>query len=677
MPVCTSPLCAPTRIAMVQNGAQSMAGADDEFRPKLGRIRSSGGRAAKRYIGKLYAKMEQARPGAFARRSGSKFTGARIGRGAGLGAAFAQKGHPFAKFRSRRVTVKTRSVRLGKNGLPKARAHLRYLQRDGAEKDGTPGKLYGRTRDVVDGDAFLGEGRTERHQFRIIVSPEEAGELENLDSFTRDVMTAAERDLGTKLDWVAVNHYDTDHPHVHIVLRGRADDGKDLVIARKYITHGFRRRAEELATLELGPRRDLEIARSRMRETSAERFTSIDRELTKMAADGAVTFSQPKTVYDRFRMKLFMARLKTLETMEMAARNRNGWRLSPALETTLKETGRRGDIIRSMDRIVGERLDIANVQDFSSAGAPRKSIGRVLGSGAADDAHEKRFLGVDGADGKQWHVEIDLRPGTMPPECAIIELSRNAAAPRKSDRTIAAIADRNSGVYSDELHAAGDPKASAEYRLTHKRRLEALRRAGVVEREQDGAWRIPANYLERAAAFEANKVGAKSRVLSWVSLDRLPEAPAQTFLDDALEGKNDFKLAGAGFGEDLAKSIAARRRWLLANGLASEDGEKLNIDRNRLRDMERKSIAAKGATLAGKLGKSFHEPVEGEPLSGKYRGPLDLAAGRFAIIEKSKEFALVPWREALEARRGMEISGVMRRGGVTWNFGKNRGGPGR
>ena len=109
----------------MQDGARIMAGIDDEFRPKLGRIRSSGGRAAKRYIGKLYAKMEKARPGAFAKQSGSRFTGARIGRGAGLGAAFVQKGHPFSEFRSRRVTVKIRSVRLGNNGLPKAQAHLR------------------------------------------------------------------------------------------------------------------------------------------------------------------------------------------------------------------------------------------------------------------------------------------------------------------------------------------------------------------------------------------------------------------------------------------------------------------------------------------------------------------------------------------------------------------------
>ena len=336
---------------------------EDEFRPKLGRIRSAGGRAAKRYLGKLYARMEKAKPGAFAKRSGARFSGARIGRGAGVAASFANRSYPFAKFRSRRVAVKIRSVRLGKNGLPKARAHLKYIQRDGAERDGTPGKLYGPAQDAVDGEAFLEEGKNDRHQFRIILSPEEAGELEDLNKFTREVMATAERDLGSKLDWVAVNHYDTDHPHVHVVLRGRADDGKDLVIARNYITHGFRRRAEERATLELGERRDLDIANARMREVLKERFTSIDRELQGLSADGVVNLSDPKTVYDRFRMKLFMARLRALQKMELASRERDGWRLSSAMEKTLKEAGRRGDIIRSMEHAVGGMFSLQNLRD--------------------------------------------------------------------------------------------------------------------------------------------------------------------------------------------------------------------------------------------------------------------------------------------------------------------------
>ncbi|MFN3960635.1 MAG: DUF3363 domain-containing protein [Parvularculaceae bacterium] len=648
---------------------------DDEFHPRLGRIRSIGGRAAKRFTAKLYARMEKARPGVFAKRTGARFSGARIGRGAGVAAGFANRSHPFAKFRARRVAVKIRSVRLGKNGLAKARAHLRYIQRDGAERDGTPGKLYGPARDSVDGEAFLEEGKTDRHQFRIILSPEEAGELEDLNSFTRDVMAAAERDLGTKLDWVAVNHYDTDHPHVHVVLRGRADDGKDLVIARNYITHGFRGRAEERATLELGERRDLEIARSRMREATQERFTSIDRELQELNAGGVVSLSEPRTVYDRFRSKLFMARLRTLEAMQLARRERDGWRLSPAMEETLRGMGRRGDIIRSMEHAVGDRLSLHHLRDFAGETAPLRLIGRVMGSGAADDAHERRFLALDGADGNQWHVEIDLKPGAMPPEGAIIEVSRGAGSPRKSDLTIAAIAERNGGVYSNELHAIADPRSTADYRLTHKRRLEVLRRAGIGEREADGSWRVPDDYLQRAAEFERGRSAAKIRVLSFVSLEELPQARARTLLDDALESHGKLETVPAGFGGELRGALVARRRWLIEQGFATEEGARLVIDRKRLALMEHETVAAAGARLSKQLGKAFDQPVEGERLTGIYRRSVDLPAGRFAVVERSKEFSLVPWREALEARRGLEISGVIKRGGITWEFGRTRGGP--
>jgi len=650
---------------------------EDEFRPKLGRIRSAGGRSAKRYLGKLYARMEKSKPGAFAKRSGVKFSGAKIGRGAGVAASFVNRSHPFAKFRSRRVAVKIRSVRLGKNGLPKAGAHLKYIQRDGAERDGTPGKLYGPERDAVDGGAFLEDGQNDRHQFRIILSPEEAGELEDLNRFTRDVMAAAERDLGTKLNWVAVNHYDTDHPHVHVALRGRADDGKDLVIARNYITHGFRRRAEERVTLELGERRDLDIANARMREAAKDRFTSIDRELQDLSAGGVVSLSEPKTVYDRFRMKLFMARLRTLEKMELASRDRDGWRLSLAMEKTLKEAGRRGDIIRSMEHVVGEKFSLQNLRDYSNEAAPLKLIGCVIGSGAADDAHDRRFLGIDGADGHQWHVEIDLKSGAMPPEGAVVEMSKGEGGRRKSDVAIAAIAERNGGVYSDDLHAAVDPKASPEYRLTHKRRLEALRRAGIVERESDGSWRVPEDYLKRATEFERGQGGAQLRVMSWVSLEQLPEARARVFLDDALEARETIETVSSGFGEEVREAIAARRRWLMAQGLAVEEGARLVIDRKRLAALEHDTVCAEGARLSNQVGKSFEQAVEGERVTGAYRRSVDLPAGRFAVVERSKEFSLVPWREALEARRGMEVSGLIRRGGVTWEFGKNRGGPAR
>lgn len=653
-----------------------MAETDDDFRPRLGRIRAAGGRATKRYIGKLYAAVEKAKPGAFAKRSGGGFTGARLGRGAGLGAASAMRTHPFAKFRSRRVAIKIRSVRLGAHGFPKARAHLKYLQRDGASREG-PGELYGPAQDHVDGASFLEDGKDDRHQFRIILSPEDAGDLQSLHQFTRDVMATAEKDLGTRLDWVAINHFHTDHPHTHIVLRGRSDDGGDLVIARSYITHCFRRRAEELATLELGPRRDLDIARSRAAEVEREAFTGLDRDLIRRASAGPLRFDPPQTPYDQFETKLLASRLQTLDKMALARRDSDGWRLAPDMELRLREAGRRGDIIRSMGAELGDRLALHAVRDFAADKTINQIVGRVAGMGSADDSHERRFLAIEGADGHQWHVSIGVTPEAAPPNGVIVEVTRADPAPRKSDVTIAAIARHHGGAYSDEFHFAADPSATIEFRLAHKRRLEALRRAGIVDRNADGVWRIPEDFLDRAAAHEAERSPARVRVLSWVALEQLPGAAAITILDDTLEKRTEIERVPHGFGAELENALVTRRRWLLIQGIGREGEEGFVIDRDHLRSLARGAIEEAAGRLARALGKEYAPAALGSRIEGVYRRPIDLPAGRFAIVERAKEFTLVPWREVLEQRRGMEISGIVRQAGITWSFGKNRGGPAR
>src|SRR3546814_5004781 len=95
--------------------------------------------------------------------------------------------------------------------------------------------------------------------FRFIVSAEDGAEYPDLKLYVRRLMTQVEEDLGTRLDWVAVDHFNTERPHTHIVLRGVDDRGDNLIIAREYISHGLRERASELVTLDLGPRMDREI----------------------------------------------------------------------------------------------------------------------------------------------------------------------------------------------------------------------------------------------------------------------------------------------------------------------------------------------------------------------------------------------------------------------------------
>lgn len=143
-------------------------------------------------------------------------------------------------FRSRRVVVKTRLAKLAGKGLGAATAHLCYAQRDGVTRAGEPGALYGAGQDVADGKEFLERCRGDRHQFRFIVSAEDADQYRDLKPFTRRLMRQMEEDLGTSLDWVAVDHFNTGHPHTHIVLRGVDQRGDNLVIARECISHGLR-----------------------------------------------------------------------------------------------------------------------------------------------------------------------------------------------------------------------------------------------------------------------------------------------------------------------------------------------------------------------------------------------------------------------------------------------------
>ena len=128
----------------------------------------------------------------------------------------------------RRVIVKARIVQGSSRAARSAPlvAHLSYLKRDGVTRDGADARMFDAASDEADTKAFTERCEEDRHHFRFTVSPEDAGQMADLRAFTRELMKDAERDLGTGLDWVAVDHWNTDNPHVHVLVRGRADDGQ-------------------------------------------------------------------------------------------------------------------------------------------------------------------------------------------------------------------------------------------------------------------------------------------------------------------------------------------------------------------------------------------------------------------------------------------------------------------
>jgi type IV secretory pathway VirD2 relaxase len=312
------------------------------------------------------------------------------------------------------VVVKVRVVRMTAYGAKAARLHLRYIERDGVDRDGSRGVLYGRE-GPERADSFAEPRAGEKHQFRMIVSPEDAVELD-LTAYVRSYMGRVEKDLGQPLEWAAVNHYDTGHPHAHVVIRGVDGRGHEVRMDREYVSNGLRYRAQELATLELGPRTELELRRTREREIVQERYTSLDRELERRAEGNLVRLRTPERQPSAFGIdeSTLTARLGFLEKLRLAERTSpTSWSLAEGWAAQLKETAARGDIIKQMHldlrgdpsryRIVapGQALDLG--------GGEGVIHGRVAGKGLADELAGRYYAVIETASGMGYHVPLDLR----------------------------------------------------------------------------------------------------------------------------------------------------------------------------------------------------------------------------------------------------------------------------
>ena len=395
-----------------------MATRDDDLHIRLGRIRSRGTRRTKPFIAQALAAAEKA--GGLARASRSRARRSAFGRGRAASLAAIR----LLTDRSRGVVIKARVVRHGMKRAP-LNAHLSYLRREGVTRDGAAGRMFDAERDDADHRAFAERSEGDRHHFRFIVSPDDAAELSDLKTFTRELMVQAERDLGTKLDWVAVDHWNTEHPHIHIIVRGRTDDDRDLVIARDYIRAGMRSRAERLVTLELGPRSDIEIKHTLENQVEAERWTRLDRALAREARDneGIVDLRPPRDRHADGLHAIRIGRMRKLERLGVAqAVDEGRWVLDEKAEPTLRALGERNDIIKRLHRSLGEQGWERGSVDFDLAGeaAATPVIGRLVARGLDDELKGSAFAVIDGTDGRVHHVRFadldatgDSDPGSI------------------------------------------------------------------------------------------------------------------------------------------------------------------------------------------------------------------------------------------------------------------------
>ncbi|KAB2849109.1 MAG: DUF3363 domain-containing protein [Hyphomicrobiaceae bacterium] len=512
----------------------------------------------------------------------------------------------------RRVIVKARIARHGTSDLAAARTHQHYIMRDGVTRDGGAGQLYDREHDVAEGGDFLERQKGDTYQFRLIVAPEDGGRMADLKAFVRDLMRDMEEDLRTKLDWVAVDHFNTGHPHTHIVIASHDDLGQGLVMARHYISHGIRHRAQDLVTLELGPEQAFERIIKLASEMRAERFTSLDRGILKDAKENVLVLSaMPDAACGRSGARakgaqhsLRVGRLRRLEQMGLAEEKRMGvWTIDPQLETKLRSLGERGDIMVTMNRVMRAHGIDRPAGDFAIFSGARKSqpvIGRVVEVGIADEMTDRTYLVVDGIDGRIHYAEAGRLAGHDVPEPGmIVALS------------------------------GGGGKAKMR--------------------------------------------NAQIEVVSYWPLEQLATAAAATWLDHAILAETRPVIYEKGFGADVSKALIAREEWLIVNHHATvEQPGTITPKPDMLRDLNHKGIAVAAEKLSVELGLPHHSPFEGMRFTGRHVSSIDLPMQRLALIKGRHEFTLVPWRPELLRMRGKDVEISVRDRTITMTLARGR-----
>ncbi len=282
------------------------------------------------------------------------------------------------------------------------KAHGRYIARESASQGRAVEAGFDATERGINIAARLNQWQlaSDERVWKIIVSPE-FGDKVDLVQLTRDLMQCMTRDLDTHLEWVAVSHFNTDNPHVHIALRGVRENGKAFRLERDYVKHGIRSIAEDLCTLRLGCRTQRDIAEAQRREVSQHRFTSLDRSIARdKPTEGESSHFQVSRISAHPRNQYAVARLRTLESMGLAeTAGLDQWLVRRDFETALRAMQRLGDRQKSLaahgvpvsdTRLPLVMFDLRNCTTLE---------GRILVHGE-DEATGRSFMMLEGTNAK-------------------------------------------------------------------------------------------------------------------------------------------------------------------------------------------------------------------------------------------------------------------------------------
>lgn len=413
---------------------------------------------------------------------------------------------------SRRVVVKASYIlSSNKNSRARIRHHLNYVAQDKSDDLKNAPELYGSFGGEINIGKAIDDFESAPHMFNIIISPED-GEQLDLKTYTKDFIAVIEQDLKSKVEWVAGNHYDTNDPHVHLLIKGTDDGGKPLLMKRDYISHGLRARAGQIATNKLGLRNYDDVVKSIERGLLSTKKSEIDDIIVKQSNDGVIDLSKLKSSeLSDLPKSLFIKRLEFLDSKSVVGRNAGfAWSIDEDFYKKLKNVDRTNTIISKMSdglKVNKEHCEIVTAKTV----ADRIVKGHVVERGYAENKDGREYLLIKSKEKNFVYVELEKhseKSKTLVGEFVRIDITKPFAGPLATDKTIASAAKNNSGIYCQREHVRHAENSVAlppgvnpkDYAQIHVNRLELLARKGLVEKLGDGKYRIPNDYLEKISA---------------------------------------------------------------------------------------------------------------------------------------------------------------------------------
>lgn len=592
---------------------------------------------------------------------------------------------------NQRVVVKARVVKMNGSASAKRnlRAHVQYLVRSGVSKTGESPSFF--TQDErqtkQDINKEISKWGDDKHHFRFIVSPEKGRDLE-LESYTRSVIKGLEADLNEKLTWFATCHYNTDEPHVHVVVRGIGKDGNSLHIAKDYIRHGFRELAQKEATKCLGERNELDLKQTLSREITALKWTGLDSSIEndiKRSPDSSIRLYKDfthQTEITKVYKEAKLQRLQFLKKHDLSIEVSPGvWRLSNDAKATLNSVAKLEKVQRIVAQHLTGRAALSSLVLYEKGEELQEPIrGEVLGVGYQDGFQTQKYILISADDGRNHFIEpsrFSVQRGFSLRKGQIVNVYHEQKT-HSADEVIKRFSDERRGSFDEKAFQEHVQQKVAngswelppdvfieDYLERYKTRVSSLEDAGILTRTGDRRYLVPEDLHEKVKVLD-EKLGKRAHVTigieSFLSIEQQVKHLGATWLDSL--GLEETAISLTPFSNRVQNAIKTRQEHLTQMGIPAQERNYQTLKTREENKLKEGLIRIYGKEVS---------PPQGVKIEGVVRRYKILGTGVHQVIKTKDGFiarklsnkdARIPIGSSVQietSKRGLRIKEILSR----------------